>query len=311
MCELCAQSPWYYRFLERTHTLRFLPKAWARKIDAPYYLELRRETASRELSRMGTNAWPVMPALLEAVKHKELSIGFGAAEALAGLKPEEHPEWGRLQSTLAGNSNAARVFQCVIVAREAHGRDYAPASCRFALMGLAATGSAAAIAYTNMVELVKFNPEPEPRALAVTVLGNIESQREQSLPLFKRLLQNNEEWPAVSAAAALALVPSVPQHAEARRLLQSALQDRRALVRLAAARALWKLKAPAAEVLPVITALLSHTLVSIRSGALNAIREMGSAARSSTPDVERLLADENENVRFAARAALTTLASSN
>ena len=90
---------------------------------------------------------------------------------------------------------------------------------------------------------------------------------------------------------------------ETRRLLQQALQERRSHVRLAAARALWRLQAPAEEILPVLTALLHHKLATVRRGALDGLAEMGGTARNSQTEVEPLLDDENEMVRRSARAA--------
>ena len=73
---------------------------------------------------------------------------------------------------------------------------------------------------------------------------------------------------------------------------------------LAASQALWKLKAPADEVLPTLTALLSHELITIRTGALNSIAQMGKAAVSIGSNVKRLTSDDNELVRRAATVAL-------
>jgi len=111
----------------------------------------------------------------------------------------------------------------------------------------------------------------------------------------------------VSGAAAQALVTAAPSEPETRDLLHQAHQDQRSAVRLAAARALWRIKAPAVEVLPVLTALLNHKLASTRAGALDGLSEMGRAARSSASEVQRLTLDENEPVRRAAAAALSSI----
>jgi hypothetical protein len=118
---------------------------------------------------------------------------------------------------------------------------------------------------------------------------------------------DKEEWPLVSAAAAKALATAAPAEPETRDLLRQALQDPRSAVRLAAASALWRMKAPADEVLPVLTALLNHKLASTRAGALNGLSEMGSAARPSVSEVQRLTSDENESVRRAAAEALKNI----
>ena len=163
------------------------------------------------------------------------------------------------------------------------------------------------MAYSDIVEVLKHDKEPELRACAAMALGGLEAQRQAAVALLKGVLQDKEEWPFVSASAAQALATAAPAEAETRDLLRQALQDQRSLVRLGAAKALWRLKAPAEEVLPVLTALLNHKLASTRAGALNGLSEMGSAARSSASEVQRLTSDENEVVRRAAAEALKSI----
>ena len=157
------------------------------------------------------------------------------------------------------------------------------------------------------MDALKHDKEPEVRACAAMVLGGLETERKATVEVLKGVLQDKEEWPLVSAAAAKAVATSVPDEAETRDLLRQALQDPRSAVRLAAARALWRMKAPAEEVLPVLTALLNHKLASTRAGALNGLSEMGGAARPSVPEVQRLTSDENESVRRAAAEALKNI----
>ena len=259
------------------------------------------------MTKRGTNAWPAVPALLSTVTDKDMSVGLAAAEALVGIKAEESPEWARSRQLLVGQTNAARVFRYLVVGRDMSGRTYDVAHRRFGLIGLAATGPAAGIAYADIVDVLKHDKEPEVRACAAMVLGGLEAERKATVVLLKGVLQDKEEWPLVSAAAAKALATAAPAEAETRDLLRQALQDPRSAVRLAAARALWRMKAPADEVLPVLTALLNHKLASTRAGALNGLSEMGSAARPSVAEVQRLTADENESVRRAAAEALKNI----
>jgi hypothetical protein len=291
VAELRLEEPWYYHLLKRSNTLRFLPQRWFSRYSAPD-LAYKKFGALMELGRLGTNAWPAVPALVAMVKHKNLEIACSAAQALAFVKADQDPEWSRLQRDLNGQSSAARAFGWLLAGRNP----------QFGLIGLAATGSAGVIAHGRILELFKSSQETELRGYAVTALGAM-SASINTVPMLKNVLQNQEEWPTVSAAAAQALATAAPGEPETRRLLQQALQERRSHVRLAAARALWRLQAPAEEVLPVLTALLHHKLATVRRGALDLLAEMGGTARNSQTEVEPLLDDENEMVRRSARAA--------
>ena len=294
VAELRLEEPWYYHLLKRTNTLRFLPQRWFSRYSAPdlAYKNYKKFGALMELGRLGTNAWPAVPALVAMVKHKNLEIACFAAKALAFVKADQDPEWSRLQRGLNGQSSAARAFGWLLAGRDA----------RFGLIGLAATGSAGVIAHGRILELFKSSQDTELRGYAVTALGAM-SASINTVPMLKNVLQDQEEWPTVSAAAAQALARAAPAEPETRRLLQQALEDRRSHVRLAAARALWRLQAPAEEILPFLTALLHHKLATVRRGALDGLAEMGGTARNSQAEVEPLLDDENEMVRRSARAA--------
>ena len=301
------EGPWYYRMAKQTHTAKLIPTRVLDTHKLEFQLFLKRWQAAMALSRQGTNAWPVVPTLVTTVMHKDISVGIRAAEALAGIHAEECPEWARLRKGLRGQTKAARAFHHLVVGRDISGISYDLAHRRFGLLGLAATGPAAGMAYSDIAEILKHDKEPELRACAAMVLGGMEAERTVAVALLKGVLQDKEEWPFVSASAAQALATAAPAEAETRDLLRQALQDQRSLVRLAAARALWRLKSPAEEVLPVLTALLNHKLASTRAGALNGISEMGSAARSSASEVQRLTSDENEFVRRAAAEALKSI----
>jgi HEAT repeat protein len=295
--ELRSEEPWYYRLAVQTRTLRLLPKRAAQNSLAR---ELRRDKAVRDLIQLGTNAWPSVPSLLRMVTNNNRSIAYSAAGALAGIKAEQHPDWSGLQKLLAGQQAAAEVFRDLVAMNSGQSSDIA--FPRFGLIGLAATGPAAVTAYTNLIELLKFNNEPGLRGPAVTALVGIESERQNVIPLLRTIAQNKDEWPQVSAAAVEGLARVVPAAPETHSLLHDALEDRRSLVRLVCS-----LKAPASDVLPVLTALLDHKLTNVRLGALSAISDMGSAARESRSAVQRLTSDQNETVRHAARAALKSI----
>jgi HEAT repeat protein len=299
------EGPWHYRLAKRTHTAQFIP---ARMLDAhrlEYEISQRRWQSAMALSRLGTNAWPAVPVLVSTVMHKDISVGIVAAEALVGIKAEECPEWADMGRVLRTRTRAAKTFRYLVVGR--NGATYGMAYRRFGLIGLAATGPSAGTAYSDIVEVLKHDKEPELRACAATALGGLETERKAAVALLKAVLQDQEEWPVVSASAAKALATAAPAEAGIYSLLRQSLQDPRSKVRLAAASALWRMKAPAEEVLPVLTALLNHKLASTRAGALKSLSEMGSAARPSMSEIQRLTSDENESVRRTAAETLKNI----
>lgn len=95
--------------------------------------------------------------------------------------------------------------------------------------------------------------------------------------------------------------------AAAEEALWKALQDSSSMVRVAAARALWKAgKAEAA--LPVLTAELKSGEQWVRLHAAIVLDEMGSVARSAIGPLQDALKDENDYVRRVAMHAVEALA---
>jgi HEAT repeat protein len=282
------------------------PKAVVKKVEQAWDNQSeRRVKAMEELSRMGTNAWPVVPVLVGFLYDKDMQCSFSAATVLARINAQSHPEWPELEKRLRGRSQAVLTLRYLIFGKDIYGRPGDAAQRRFAMIGLAAIGPKAASAYPELIEVVKYGEDHELRGVALNAAARIDTAK--TLPLLKEILKNRAEWPQVSAAAALALADTAPEAPETRGLLENALDDSRSLARLGAARALWRLKAPSDQVLPVMTALLSHKLTSIRKAALEAIAEMGGAARQSRSEIERLTADENEGIRRSAASVLRNI----
>ena len=141
---------------------------------------------------------------------------------------------------------------------------------------------------------------------AVEALVKIGSDSDATIAHLRATLRDTNEWPAVSAAAALALARAKPEP----RLMDSlrdALHDPRSLVRIRAAQALWRLGVPAGDVLPILIGGTRHKLASVRLTALEAIAETGPAAQSAASTVRTLLSDGDEKVRTAAEATLRTI----
>jgi len=302
-----AKFPFYYRWVDaRIGSPKYkFPKALVTRVtQASFRHSDRRIKAAEELAGMGTNAWPVVPVLIDYLDRKDFE-GFAAATVLARISAQDHPDWTKFERRLSGKGRASLLFRHMLFGRDSYSRTYDAAHRRFAIIALGAVGPAAAPAYAELIEIVKYGQDQELRGLALEAAARIDVAK--TLPLVKDFLRNEAEWPQVSAAAALTLADVASNDPQARDLLRSALQDPRSLSRLGAARALWRLKAPADQVLPAMTSLLNHKLASIREAALEAIAEMGVAAGQCRPEVERLMTDENEAVRRSAAATLRSI----
>lgn len=282
---------------------------------------------------MGTNAWPVVPVLMEALEDDSLTA-LHAARALTGMQASAHPDWERLARRLDGNSHVACTFALILNSVDDSGNTYGPKSCPFALAGLAATGRVAAPPTEDrqppIPELhmcichVYLTPYEDHQAhmhlvreclshdylsqywrLAVVALDRMGAGQGVYVPRLLEVLK--ESWHELPAreAAVEALASARAEPPGVRELFREMLDDPSPQVRLTSARGLWKWKAPAEEVLPTLSALLGHKLVSLRKDTLALLAEMGSAAQSLRPEIERLTKeDPDESVRAAANAAL-------
>lgn len=308
--DLRAPEPWLTTLAYRTRIERFLPKPWVSRLLAQEFATSRkREDAARELGRMGTNAWVVIPELVATMRKGNVGVGYMSAQALFRMNASEHPEWKSLSKPLKGSKEAALVFNYLLVGNyHQPGFDWGVVEYRrFALVGLAATGAAATSFYGDVLQNAQLSNEPRIRAAAVIVLAGIESQRTNTVPFFERLLSNPDEYPEVSASAAAALVEVGNKDPETRELLRKALQDKRSAVRVAAVGALWRLNEPVGNILPVLAQLLDHKLASVRIKTLNVVAEMGTDAGGIRPQVERAMEDPDSGVRAAAQRALKQL----
>jgi HEAT repeat protein len=266
----------------------------------------RQGEAVRQLSSIGTNAWPAVPALLGLSAHPDFHVGVAAGTVLARIKADEHPRWHLLQKTLEGNTNASRAFLYLVTGKDEYSRPYQAPERRFALAALGAVGPAATPAAPALVGLLQSNLESDRKLWVplVVALKQIGADPQEFVPLLKHTLPD-ENAPVdlrVSAAEGLAIVGS--DDAETLQLLRQQLLDAHSHVKVAAAHALWQLKVPAGEILPTLAPLLKHKLVSIRLATLRTLSEMGQAAWVCEPEIRALVADPNESVSQSASATL-------
>lgn len=317
VAEIRAQLPFWCAWLDRSPTIRKALPGWqARVFTTELELRARRNKAESRLVKLGTNAWPVVPELLRALQEgnpdRMDAPCWAALHVLALIRAEEHPDWKALSTCLEGKAQAARVFSSSLP----HPVDAfsSPSNLgesphlRLCIRGLAATGRAGASGRPALLKLLQ-TPQDSPLwPAAVTALRRVGAQQGEYLPILVAALQDSEQRAEARAAAADALAQASPEPAGVRGLFRQMVNDPSSHVRLASARALWKWKAPAEEILPTLKTLLGHKLVSIRKGALALLAEMGSAAQSLRPEIDRLAqADTDETVRAAAARVLRAL----
>jgi hypothetical protein len=306
-----ARVPTSYRWLQRRAARgKWVPKALlahVRSVDS--HLGSRGALAAHRLGAMGPKAWPVIPELVDALDENQ-EIAWRALSALLAMKADEHPDWSRIVQRLDGKSRPVPVLLCVLPSREHvfdhHQEGDAPfAHRRLVVSALAATGKAGVAAVPELLRVVRAKRDSQLWPSAMAALVSIGADPRPCVGWLSGVLRDNEERGEIRAFAADGLAMVVPEPAGVRKLLQQMLGDPNSHVRLASARALWKWKASAEEVLPTLKGLLGHKLVSIRKGTLALLAEMGAAALPLRLQIERLAqADADETVRAAANAAL-------
>ena len=307
--DLHAEVPWYYREMEHQSIRQHVPSAWFGKaIQEDMATDRQRERAQVQLSAMGTNAWSAISVLLKDVADtNNFDRAVTAAEILPAIKADEYPGWPVLARQWNGQIRPAQAFRHLLSGKPRYQPQYDFAHRRFGLIGLAAVGPAAGMAIPDVVEVLKSKADHELWVPALMTLQRIGGNPAEAVPFQMKVAQDTEEWPKVRASALRVLAARVPDFPEARKVLQRALQDPMSWVRLTAAQELWKLKAPPEDVLPTFAALLQSKLASVRTAALFAISEMGSAARPIQSEVAQLTLDGNESIRQAAAIAVARI----
>jgi hypothetical protein len=314
LSELHAELSFYFRWLNRwigpnLARSRIVEPLVRRVGRNDYENWQRRRTAAAQLIDLGTNAWPVVPVLVDDLKH-DIQRGLPAASVLVGIEADQHPAWFDLLPRLRNQSAPVRVFRHLLTGRDEFARAYDLRHRRFALLGLAAVGPTAAPAIPDLIELLNSENDHELWPAAATTLQAVGAAPERFVPGLCAYLLDTNRYPTMRASAALALAEITPPTADALDALHHALRDELGVIRVAAARALWQLNAPLADVMPTIAELLNHRLRTVRVAALELIADIGPPAFPFRSQVESLLSDKNELVRHAAAAALASIESS-
>lgn len=312
--DLLAQVPAWHRLIEPgTPLSRWVPQGVSTYLhQSEYALGTRKRRACAALPQMGTNAWPQASRLVMTLARGG-QPSYDAFLGLAAIRAAESPAWDAIAQTLDGESRSVPCLRWFLTLSELnYGYYQHPVSLaslrRYSLIALAATGKGGEQAIPELLGVVTNRAQHDLWPLAAVALVRTGADQARFVPCLTETLENSERGSDVRVAAADALALVSPEPAGVRDLFRRMMNDPSSHVRLASARALWKWKAPAEEILPTLKVLLGHKLVSIRKGALALLAEMGTAAQSLRPEIERLAqADADESVRAAAAGVLKVL----
>lgn len=159
--------------------------------------------------------------------------------------------------------------------------------------------------------------EPGVRMQAIDLLGMLDREREQAIPVLLETLRESQGLPTghpdrahhceVVAGALGRLGQAQPGVLDQLKVL---LGETDARCRLAAADALWRLGTSPDEILPVTTSELTNRSPAIRQQALLYLSYMGHDASTALPKVRPLLNDSEHSVRSWASNIVKRLESS-
>ncbi len=260
-------------------------------------------------SRMGTNLWPVIPALVTLAGHTNIQVSVTAATLLANARPEEHPRWNHIQEQLHSTTNAYRGLEYLVHGPDAYLRTYSPRNRKFGITAIGIIGPPAKSTARTLIRVLESKAEIDLPLWGdtATALHRMAIDSSAYLPVLRKRFADSDEDLVPRATAAHALACAKASDAETIALLRGGLDDSYSQVRLAAARALLLLGHPLDEVQSTLAALLKHKLVSMRSGALRVLAEIGPAASPLRSEITSLLEDNAPAVRTAAQEALQSL----
>jgi HEAT repeat protein len=290
-----------------------------------------RKSAVRGLLGMGRKAKPAIPALAAALSDNEPFVSGSAAEAIGHVGPDAKAAVAALTSALRNMGSWAMTGFV---------RDRGSDQMTFSVKGtkyvrslaaeaLGHIGPEADAAVSALEDLLK-DQTAEVRGKAAEALGRIGGKAEVSIPLLIALL--GDEVSSVRAHAAQALGQFGAEAEAAVPALTELLRDKASYgellpdgvgylqpgvgfelftthtvhVRDSAVDALGQIGPAAKTAVPVLTQLLDHKVGDVRRAAATVLGKIGPAAQSAAPALKKAAedAEEEEAVRAAAARAL-------
>ena len=142
--QLFAGLPWYQQFMLHPRMVPYVPKRLLNgAIRQDMTLDLDRVKAQSELSRLGTNAWPWVPRILNGIATDgSLRGGVFAAEVLVFIRADQSPEWSQSVQVLRERPEAAALMVHLINGRDRFMNRYDLEHRRWAVRRLGEVGLA-------------------------------------------------------------------------------------------------------------------------------------------------------------------------
>lgn len=246
-------------------------------LDAPSPLGL---TAAEALAQIGGRA---LPEVLAASHSGDAQVRESAAQGLEGFSSSTEEMIVRL-AVMVGDSNA---------------RVRTVAAASLGMHGIAAQAA------LPELDKVLYDSDPQVRAAAERAVATIAKAASDWLRANTLDLRSRDDKNRRSNAA-LALGARGAEARPALPALREAMDDPEPQVRLAAAKAVWRISGDADQVIPTLVALLNldeeHDRT--RRRTLDVLREMGPPARGALPAIEALATDHDPGTRRKATAAI-------
>jgi len=147
----------------------------------------------------------------------------------------------------------------------------------------------------------------EHSTLVREVLGEIVDLGEAAVPPLAKALRDTDDW--MRYYVVRTLIEMLPSASNAEHVLAQALEDREAMVRCEAARALVLKGGPqiGARAMSVLVRDLDDGDWQVRYHALVGLHGVGTRAEPAIPKLQALIDDDNEFVRCWARSALKVI----
>ena len=193
--ELHATVPWYYEFSADSESKFKIPGEVINEvITNDFEKHFVRMGAKAKLSAMGADAWPVAGLLLMDVIHSEyFEIAVFAADILATIKADEHPDWLNLSLLLHGKPDAVLAFQHLLTKKRLNEPPYELFHRRFALIGLTAVGPAALAAIPDIEKVLHTKEDHELWMPAMKALEEITGDLAKHVQFLSTVVEDTEE----------------------------------------------------------------------------------------------------------------------
>ncbi len=241
-----------------------------------------RRQAVRVLTEFGPKAEAARPALIEAMQDPDAEIRRSAPSALAMVVADRQSLLPLYLNALGDPDRTARAY---------------------AIGGLGALGPAAEVAVGPLVKIVEPSLKDSNYQEAANALIRI---GRPAVPELCRLMQNSGGY-SVRLDVAQILARMGPDAIPG--LIES-LQDKQNMNRRYAAFALGRLQAPDARVVTALTGALSDADEPVRIWAIEALGDLGPAAKDAVPDLQKAQKADDAKTSAAARKALVRVHSS-